>query len=137
MSETPTAAARAWCFVGERHSPTAAARGWAWEDGRVCAATLHRALHAAGIEPAACRYLNLWQAPGLGRPPEPPALGPVWALHAQGYTIVALGTLVHAALLRACIPHHVLRHPAARGAGRATAVYHAHVRHVLAKEEAS
>jgi len=42
---------RAYLFVGERPSPRAAAMEVCWEDGRLCAATLFRALEAAGIDP--------------------------------------------------------------------------------------
>jgi hypothetical protein len=119
-----------YVFVGERPSPTAAARGWTWESGRLCAATLFDALRAAGVEPAACRFVNLWTMPGLGRPHAAPALVAVQEL-AAGYSVVALGQIVARVLTEASIPHLALRHPAARGAGRARERYRAHVRSVL------
>lgn len=120
-----------YLFVGERQSPTAAARGWTWESGRLCAATLFAALRAAGIDPAECRFVNLWSTPGLGCPAEAPRLEPVRRLAADGRTIVALGRLVSGVLSVAAIPHVALRHPAARGAGRARAQYRQHVHSVL------
>jgi hypothetical protein len=110
-------------FVGERQSPTAAARGWTWESGRLCAATLFDALGAAHVDPAACRFVNIWSTPGLGKLNETPSLEDVRRQLADGYTVVALGRLVGQVLTAAGIPHLALRHPAARGAGRARERY--------------
>jgi hypothetical protein len=120
-----------FAFVGERQSPLAARKGWQWGDGRVCAGTLHRALEAAGIAPAAQRWLNLWSEPGLGAPREPACLDPVREAAAEGLLIVALGARVTRVLEQARIPHRALVHPAARGAIRATGRYQAHVKERL------
>jgi len=125
-----------YCFVGERQSPLAAARGWHWQDGRVCAGTLQRALLACGIEPSQQVWLNLWDTPGIGPCREPPAVA-VLVERAAGRQIVALGRLVHRELERASVEHVTLTHPAARGAIRATEVYQEHVRAVLAQAVAS
>lgn len=125
-----------YLFVGERPSPLAASRAWTWEDGRVCARTLLDALADAGIAREACRFLNLWSSPGLGPTDEPAQLAPIVAASRSGATVVALGRLVQRELARAGVPHRSLIHPAARGAIRRRAVYHAHVRAVLQHHDA-
>ncbi len=122
---------RHFIFVGERPSPTAARRGWTWRDGRLCARTLHQALAKAGIDPSVQRYCNLWHEPGTGRPSAPPRFSEVREAQALGYTVVALGALVAGALRAEGIASIKLRHPAARGAGRAREVYEDHVRAAL------
>ncbi len=123
---------RAYLFVGERPSPRAAAMEVCWEDDWLCAATLFRALEAAGIDPLQQQWVNLWQTPGLGRTAEEARLDPVRQAQAIGREVVALGRLVQGALRRAGIPYTPLIHPAARSRIRGTALYHAHVRVVLA-----
>jgi hypothetical protein len=68
-------------FVGERPSPLAARRNWRWEDGRLCAGTLLRAVRAAGLDPGQVRFVNLWVTPGLGPTREAPYLEPVIQAH--------------------------------------------------------
>lgn len=121
----------AFLFVGERPSPRAAAQSWTWDDGRLCARTLLDALDAVGIDRQAYTFVNLWSTPGFGPLDDAPHLAPVIEAYARGTTIVALGRLVQRALRRAGVPHRHLIHPAARGAIRRRAAYHAHVRAVL------
>lgn len=126
-----------YLFVGERPSPLAASRAWTWEDGRVCARTLHAALADAGIDRATYRFANLWATPGLGRTDEPPDLAPVIEAGVMGTIVVALGRLVQRELERASVPHRSLIHPAARGAIRRRDAYRAHVRAVLQGRDAA
>ena len=121
-------------FVGERQSPKAARYGHTWASGQAAAATLHRALLAAGVDPSACEFLNLWSVPGLRDPKRPPrrdVLRRLRQAHRSGERVVALGALVQRELDRNRIPHTPLRHPAARGKMRKRELYEAHVREVL------
>lgn len=104
--------------------------GVRWEHGRLCARTLHAALHAMGLDPAQQTYLNAYTD---ADPPtlDESALARVRALAEAGAEIVALGRAAHRALERAGLPHRELTHPAARGAIRARAAYQAHVAVVL------
>jgi hypothetical protein len=120
--------------VGERPSPLAARKGWDWTSGRVCAKTLAEALDACGLPRSAWTVYNPWAEPGLGRPRAAPDLAPVLAAAAAGVRIIALGRLASGALRAAQIPHTYMVHPAARGAIRRRARYHAHVASVLADE---
>jgi len=117
-------------FVGERRSRRAIQLGVRWEQGRLCARTLHAALRAIGLAPEVQGYVNLYSDA------EPPALDEavlarLRALAAEGIEIVALGRLVHRAVERAGVSHRQLIHPAARGASRAA--YQAHVASVLGR----
>lgn len=121
-------------FVGERQSPKAARYGHTWQSGQAAAATLHRALLAAGIDPSAQTFANLWSVPGLRDPKRPPRRDVLRSLrraHREGELIVAMGALVARELQRHKIPHVPLRHPAARGKMRRRDLYEAHVREVL------
>jgi hypothetical protein len=112
-------------FVGERPSGRALALGATWRGGGLSASTLHDALRAAGIDPAAQRYTNVLRCAD-GRVSH-------WALwriaraRREGQQVVALGRKVLAVLTRAgiaCIP---LRHPGCRGAARRRDAYRLHV----------
>ena len=121
-------------FVGERQSPKAARYGHTWQNGKAAAATLHRALLAAGVDPSSCEFLNLWSVPGLKHPKRPPrreVLRDLRRAHRSGEKVVALGSIVAKELERLSIPHVPLRHPAARGKLRRRDLYEAHVREVL------
>lgn len=121
-------------FVGERQSPKAAKYGHTWQSGQASAATLHRALLAAGLEPSACEFLNLWGTPGLRDPKRPPRRDVLRRLRRAvrtGERVVALGSLVARELERSQVPFTPLRHPAARGKMRKRELYEAHVREVL------
>jgi hypothetical protein len=121
-------------FVGERQSPKAAKYGYTWQSGRACASTLRSALLAAGIDPDAATFLNLWSVPGLKRPGRPPrreVLRSLRRANREGQRIVALGSIVAKELARLAIPHVPLRHPAARGKMRRRDPYEAHVRERL------
>jgi hypothetical protein len=99
--------------------------GVTWRDGRLAAKQLFDALRAAGVDPAAHRYENLFEgdrrllARRLRR-----------AVRA-GHTVVAMGRKVQAGLAELGIPHLALIHPAARGTIRAKQAYGAHVAWVL------
>jgi hypothetical protein len=117
-------------FVGERRSQWAVQLGVRWEDGRLAARTLHEALRAIGLDPHQQRYLNLYPDEGQ-RVVDPKTLARVRAMAHAGFVIVGMGRLVQRALARGGVPHLPLIHPAARGAIRARASYHAHAATVL------
>ena len=133
ISDTPPATGgrtTRFVFVGERRSRRAIEMGVRWEHGRLCARTLHAALRAAGLDPVEQTYINAYSDV------DPPtiderAIARVRALAKAGAEIVALGRAARRALERAGVPHRRLVHPAARGAIRARAAYHAHVAAVL------
>src|SRR5207253_5966318 len=83
-----------YLVIGERRSPTAIARDLRWEDGRLCAATLHRALRGVGVDPGHdCRFENLFSdADPADWSPDPVVLGMAdrWAV-VRGGPVVALG----------------------------------------------
>lgn len=115
-------------FVGERPSATARRRQWTWRHGRLAARTLFDALRAAGLEPLAQRYTNLFDD-GMDV-----KYAVVWRLRREvraGCVIVALGKRVSIALERAGIGHTPMVHPAARGVIRKRERYHEHVRACL------
>lgn len=118
-------------FVGERPSPKAACIGATWQNGRMAACTLHRALEEAGVDPAAQQFVNLWREAGLGDPKSPPdaaTLSHLRRLAERRETrIIAMGRLVQTALTDAGIPHTPMVHPAARGRIRKRERYIAHV----------
>lgn len=121
-------------FVGERQSPKAARYGHTWETRQAASATLHRALHAAGVDVTTVEFANLWGTPGLKDPKRPPSratLRRLRAAHHAGQRIVAMGALVQRELARHRIPHVPLIHPAARGKMRKAELYDAHVRERL------
>ena len=117
-------------FVGERRSSRARALGVRWEDGRLCARTLHAALRAAGLDPERQTYLNVFRDDEPGAI-DPAAVTRLRALLDAGAALVGMGRRVQVALRRAGLPHRPLVHPAARGAIRARAAYQAHVAAVL------
>jgi hypothetical protein len=47
-------------FVGERRSRRAIAIGARWENGRLCARTLHEALCAMGLDPGCQVFVNAY-----------------------------------------------------------------------------
>jgi hypothetical protein len=117
-------------FVGERRGQRAIQMGVRWEHGRLCAKTLHDALHAIGLDPVRQTYLNVYTD---GDPPtlDDDALTRIVALVDSGAELVAMGRIVQRVLTRAGLPYRCLIHPAARGAIRARAAYQAHVAAVL------
>lgn len=123
-----------YVFVGERQSPKAAKYGHTWQNGHAAARTLHDTLSQLGISLESQVFLNLWSTPGLRAPQEPPSADSLHAVRealASGACIVALGSLVAAALVRASVPHRRMVHPAARGLIRKRERYIAHAREVL------
>ena len=120
-------------FVGERRSRRAIDLGAHWTDGRLCARTLHEALHCAGIDPASAAFVNLYHDEPADRAPCANTVEAVRSLAAAGACIVALGRQVQAALAGAGVAHVALVHPAARGAIRARAAYRRHVAEVLGR----
>jgi hypothetical protein len=123
---------RGLVFVGERRSPKAQALGVSLQDGRLAARTLHDALRAADVDPAAAVYVNLFHDDPADRRPCENAVQAIRSLAAAGALIVALGRHVQAGLRAAGVPFVPLTHPAARGAIRARPVYQQHVRDALA-----
>jgi len=120
-------------FIGEKPSETAYTKGWTWKSGRLAAKTLFDALNEIQIDPHACEFMNLFgdhpadpEVPGDGR------LHTISQLAARGDVVVAMGLKVARYLDSAAIPHRVMRHPAARGAGRRRDLYAVHVRDTLA-----
>lgn len=124
---------RRFLFVGEQPSRTAFDKGWTWKDGRLAAKTLFDALYLCGIDPQQCGFVNGF-CDHPGEPDPADVVSRVRCLIAAanaGTKIVALGEKVAELLSGNNIPHRKLRHPAARGAGRAHSVYAAHVKMVL------
>jgi hypothetical protein len=125
-------------FVGERPSQRALAIGATWQNGKLAAKTLHEALVAAGLDPSAQWYFNLWPPQEAGWTPElsfcytEAIFEALRMASAAGLPIVGLGQLVCRALSAAGIHHAPLTHPAARGLIRRTERYRAHVQDVLA-----
>lgn len=100
--------------VGERRSPRAKQLGVRWEDEALAAVPLFEGLRAAGIDPAACRFVN-WFEGGKG------------ATRKHKGRRLGLGRKVQRALGAEGLPHIALVHPAARGKIRLRATYVAHV----------
>lgn len=105
-------------FVGEERSPTARRKDWRWQDGRLAAKQLFDALRAAGEDPAACCFLNLFERHGL-------AAARMHAL--AGDVLIAMGRRVQRALRVSRLPCIAMVHPAARGRIRRKDRYAAHV----------
>lgn len=112
-------------FVGEKRSKTAIARGWTWFSGRLAAKTLYDALAFAGRKGKGDDFANLFEVDIYNG----------WAYVLlqcrRGVPLVALGQKVHKALELYGIRHITIRHPAARGAGRARRKYQIHVATML------
>ena len=125
-----------YVFVGEKRSRRAIELSASWEDGRLCAKTLHEALRAAGLDPRSQVFLNLYHD-GDGWSVNPAALARLRSLAGTGVGIVGLGRRVQTALRRAGLPHRQLIHPAARGAVRGRAVYQAQVAAALGHPRAA
>lgn len=118
-----------WLFVGEQRSPKAKQMGVTWEDMRLCSKTLREALQACGVK-GAFLFVNLWDDAGTFQMRMPKFLKNE---HRKGWVIIGLGQKVQRCLEECGVPHVPMIHPAARGAGRARAVYKAHVREVMSK----
>lgn len=123
-------------FVGERRSSRAVALGVRWEDGRLCARTLHTALRAAGLDPERQTYLNVFcdDEPSVI---DLAILARLRVMVDAGAVLIGMGCRVQVALRRAGLPHRPLIHPAARGAIRARASYQAPVAAVLGQHRDS
>lgn len=126
-------------FVGEKPSKTAHRKGWTWESGRLAAKPLFEALRAINIQPESCGFVNLFgdrPTAGIdqfGIRAARPRLAVLKAAAAAGVTVIALGNRVSFTLAYNNVSHHKIRHPAARGAGRLSAKYAAHVADVLGR----
>ena len=116
-----------YLFVDERRSRRARLLNVTWEDLARCSKTLHDALSAAGIT-GDIRFINLWDDRDVW---QNSLLLFAKHSHKQGWVIIGLGKKVQAQLTHAYIPHRAMIHPAASGALRERARYHAHVRAVL------
>lgn len=115
-------------FIGEQRSPTAIRRGWTWNHGHLAAKTLHEALRAAGVEPSAQVYVNLWRDDG---DMNLPLVAELLMLDRARLRLVALGRRVAEHLARLGVPHVEMVHPAARGSIRRSERYQAHVAAIL------
>ena len=123
-------------FVGERPSRRALRIGATWQNGKLAGKTLRESLRAAGVDPEAQRFLNLY------RYAEPSRFDPVREAAVcraitrfirRGFRVVALGKLVSRRLRLHGLAHLTMIHPAARGPGRRRDLYHAHVAETLAQ----
>jgi len=119
-------------FVGEEKSPTAIQKGWSWEDGRLAAKQLFRALDNSrdilSIDPKDCKFVNLFESEGVNMLFE----GKLKTWSRRGI-IVALGNKVSNMLDTFEIKHYKMVHPAARGSIRKKENYINHAREVLQK----
>ncbi len=109
-------------FVGEERSQKAIDMGVRWKDGRLAAAQLFDALEACGIDPAAQRFLNLFEGEldeNLRR------------IRRAKKRVVAMGRRVQEVLDFHGIKHLEIVHPAARGKIRRKDRYAAHLRETL------
>lgn len=106
-------------FVGERRSERAKALGLTWKDGGLAAKPLFEALHACGINPDLCHFVNLFERSGPRIVREFPG------------SVVGMGRKVQARLERMGIKHTPIVHPAARGAIRKRERYIEHVKSAL------
>lgn len=127
-------------FVGERPSQLAWRIGATWQSAQLAGRTLHDALVAAGLDPAAQQYCNLWRGPRPNRWDRAHERATILALRtytAESYTVVGMGLRVQRCLNTYNVTHLALVHPAARGLIRKRERYHMHVRQVLleAQEE--
>jgi hypothetical protein len=114
-------------FVGEKRSSLAIQRNVTWQDRALASKTLHEALEACHFG-RNFRIVNLYDDHGHIRKD---TLTQLWRGHQCDYAIIGMGKKVQAVLASKRIPHLPLIHPAARGAIRKQALYHAHVADVL------
>lgn len=126
---TPCAGAR-FVFVGEKRSARAIRLGVRWQDGRLSGKTLHDALRAAGVDPAAELYLNVFRE-GESFRVDRSVVRRLRGLAASGLVVVGMGCKVQRALRRVGVEPVALVHPAARGVIRTRVLYQAHVAAVL------
>lgn len=123
-----TAILQSWdhfTFVGEKRSERAINMMVTWEDGRLAASTLFKALAKLGLDPYRSRFYNFWYDDGE---PNPNVLR---AIRTSSCPVVALGRKVSAALTAIGVNHIKMTHPAARGKIRKAAKYEAHVKDAL------
>jgi len=126
-----------YLFVGERPSHKAVAIGATWQNAQLAGRTLRDALLAAGVDPEAQRYVNLWRRPDRGNRFDEYDL--IYALRqvrravAAGCVVVGMGRLVCRELSSCRVPHTRMVHPAARGSIRRRCRYHRHVKATLAR----
>lgn len=136
MADTSVTPER-FLFVGEKPSVLAHTRRVTWADGRLAAKQLFDALDAAGIERAACTFVNLFgdSPDAIDRGVTPTARRRAGKLRrmAAEHRIVALGRRVAAALRELNVTHTEMVHPAARGLIRRKDAYAEHVRTALGR----
>lgn len=123
-------------FIGEKPSQKAVEIGATWYTGQLAGKTLREALEAAGIEPEAQEYINLFgDTPEADEGLTAEAEGRIERMleyKRRGFELVGMGQKVSRVLKARGVEHRVLVHPAARGAIRKRERYQAHVREVLA-----
>lgn len=135
----PTATQQRFLFVGQRPSKRAEAIGATWQNGKLAACTLWKALEALGMDPAEQTFINIW---ATAEPrswadelvAEANAHGAISEALARGYIIIGMGAVVHAWLDKHGFAYVKMTHPAARGAIRRQERYHRHVAEVLLGE---
>jgi|SRR5947209_6462057 len=119
-------------FVGEKPSDRARRLQASWRNGKLSARTLHRALRAAGYDPHAHHFTNIFLC---GRGDMVVSRWCLWRLRKaqeKGWVLVGLGQKVHRVLRRYKIwPFLDMIHPAARGRIRLAENYDSHVRRKL------
>lgn len=109
--------------------------GFGWRDGRLAAKQLFDALEAAGLDPSAHRYDNVFRPVAEG-PEEvcPKAIRRIRRAADQGLVVVAMGQKATRELASWRVSCLTIVHPAARGRIRKKERYAEHVREVLAQE---
>ena len=105
-------------FLGEERNPTPIKMGVTWEDRRLSAAHLSKAVEALGIHWDECMFLNVYE-------------DDIKHIQAFDGIIVAMGRKVEKQLKKHGIPHEYIHHPAARGKIRIIENYKAHVKEQL------
>lgn len=119
-------------FVGEKPSRTAHEKGWTWKDRRLAGKTLGDALDVVGLPETQRFFVNLYGDNWMNTHiPRPLVVGYIRTVNQQEWRVVALGERVSRHLAMNSISHVKLRHPAARGAGRARQAYIDHVKEAL------
>jgi len=116
-----------YIFVGEKPSLTALKNDWTWEDGRLAAAQLKRALENLGISFCSQWFTNVLSGTGIDQE----EIDRIEAGLLEGGKIVAMGKKVSFVLDNLGIHHLTIPHPAARGRIRRKELYQEAVRNGL------
>jgi len=117
-------------FVGEKRSNRAIEMNVNWQDGKLAARSLIRALRASGINYQEQVFLNLFYDKD-GYEIRSYSSEKIKELAKNGAIIVGMGKLIQKHLEKLGIKHLKLTHPAARGKIRKKETYTEHVSKVL------